>query len=96
VNLRFNLYDTDTASGIINRYGFREDGRKLTAANLSANSESINYAATLPYELVMAVGVTKRNSSTPKLTPKTQYGGRLYVTPTTFDIATRIRNLKRQ
>lgn len=97
INLKFNIYDTETASGLINRHGFTEDGQILTSANAVANSDaSRNHSIMLPYQEYKVIGVEKKNATTPKIVPKNQFGGSLSVTPAVFDIATRVKNYKRQ
>ena len=96
INLRFNIYDDSTDEGLINKYGFRDDGRVLASKSWQANSESISYTAMLPFENFAAVQQAKKNGSTPKITPKLTFRGRMWATPATFDIGTRVRVYKRQ
>lgn len=96
INLKFNKYEPTTGLSLINKYGFREDGRLLISESRTANSDSIDYIAMLPFTYDKVTSNERRNTSTPKIVPKNQFGGRLYVTPTTFDIGTRVRLYRRQ
>lgn len=96
INLKLNVFDEETNSTIINRHGFDEKGVLLTQPSPAANSELRSFASMLPYQNHKLIAVERRNSNTPKIVPKNQFGGILSVTPAVFDIATRVKNYKRQ